>query len=98
MSDATDENILTQHSNVETDATYNIFVGDLRNDVTEEDLVQSFSPIGTIQAAHIYKDPDTGESKGFGFVHFVHKNSQQMALTEEWNHIVIKVNLNVSTW
>ena len=47
-----------------------IFVGNLASIITEELLKSLFSPFGTIQSVTISKDPQTNESKGFGYVVF----------------------------
>jgi len=70
--------------------TYNIFVGDLRSEVTEEDLIEAFLPCGEIHSVHIFRDPHTKEQKGFGFVHFKTKEGQEKSLTEEFNHVPIQ--------
>ncbi len=46
----------------------NIYVGNLAQDVSEEDLKQSFAPFGKVDTVSIIKDKYSGESKGFGFV------------------------------
>ncbi len=46
----------------------NIHIGNLSNDVSEEDLRQAFESFGQVISARIIKDKYTGQSKGFGFV------------------------------
>lgn len=46
----------------------NIFVGNLTNDVTEEDLTNLFSEFGQVKSAKIIRDMFTQQTKGFGFV------------------------------
>jgi RNA recognition motif-containing protein len=70
--------------------TYNVFVGDINLDVTEDDLKEIFSPCGTVKSVLIFRDRVTNEPKGFGFVHFQTKAGQQVALSDEYNHIQIK--------
>jgi len=46
----------------------NIFVGNLTNDVTEEDLTNLFSEYGQVKEVKIIRDMFTQQTKGFGFV------------------------------
>jgi len=46
----------------------NIYVGNLSNEVTEEDLKQAFETFGEVESVKIIKDKYTDRSKGFGFV------------------------------
>jgi cold-inducible RNA-binding protein len=45
-----------------------LYVGNLSNDVTEEDLKTHFSALGNVASATIIRDKLTGMGKGFGFV------------------------------
>ncbi|GIK21446.1 MAG: RNA-binding protein [Chlorobi bacterium] len=46
----------------------NIFVGNLTNEVTEEDLTNLFSEFGQVKEVKIIRDMFTQQTKGFGFV------------------------------
>jgi RNA recognition motif-containing protein len=46
----------------------NIFVGNLSNDVQEEDLMNLFSEFGQVKEVKIIRDMFSQQSKGFGFV------------------------------
>ncbi|HPC47187.1 MAG TPA: RNA-binding protein [Deltaproteobacteria bacterium] len=46
----------------------NIFVGNLAQDVTSEDLQQLFGAFGEVSSANVIRDRYTGNSRGFGFV------------------------------
>ena len=46
----------------------NIYVGNLAQDVSEEDLKRSFTHFGQLDTVSIIKDKFNGQSKGFGFV------------------------------
>eukprot|EP01116_Phalansterium_solitarium_P021004 TRINITY_DN6387_c0_g1_i2.p1 TRINITY_DN6387_c0_g1~~TRINITY_DN6387_c0_g1_i2.p1 ORF type:complete len:351 (+),score=72.59 TRINITY_DN6387_c0_g1_i2:145-1197(+) len=70
--------------------TWNIFVGDLNKDVTEDDLRQTFSACGPIASVHIFREPRTQEHKGFGFVHFADKAGQEKAVSAEFRNVAIK--------
>ena len=48
--------------------TMNIFVGNLSNDVTEEDLNNLFSEFGQVKEVKIIRDMFSQQTKGFGFV------------------------------
>jgi RNA recognition motif-containing protein len=58
----------------------NIYVGNLSNEVTEEDLRHSFEAFGKIESASLIKDKDSGQSKGFGFVEMASKEEGQAAI------------------
>lgn len=45
-----------------------LYVGNLTEDTTEEDLLFNFNSLGTCISARIIKDRKTGRSKGFAFV------------------------------
>ena len=54
-----------------------LFIGGLAWAATDEDLVEAFSPFGELAkdqndkpAATVVRYPDTGRSKGFGFVEY----------------------------
>ncbi len=46
----------------------NIYVGNLAQDVREEDLNQLFSEYGKVVSVKVLRDMFTQESRGFGFV------------------------------
>lgn len=52
------------------DVGANLFIGNLAPTVDEKALYDTFSVFGHITAVKIMRDPDTGESKGFGFVNY----------------------------
>lgn len=45
-----------------------LYAGNLLYEVTDEDLKNHFSTIGTVVSAAVIKFRDSGRSKGFGFV------------------------------
>lgn len=47
-----------------------LFIGGLAWAATDEDLQKAFAPFGEVVSASVVKYPDTGRSKGFGFVEF----------------------------
>lgn len=60
----------------------NIYVGNLSNDVTEDDLRKAFESFGQVTEIKIIKDRFTSESKGFGFVEMPAKQEAQAAMDE----------------
>jgi RNA recognition motif-containing protein len=70
--------------------TWNVFVGDLRSEVTEADLLHAFSGCGPINSVHIVRDSLTGQQRGFGFIHFKTAEAQLNALKEPYARQVIR--------
>ncbi|KAF5115605.1 hypothetical protein DV454_002208 [Geotrichum candidum] len=65
------------------DAEYSIFIGDLAPDVAESALFQLFqAKYPSCKTAKIMADPNTGMSRGYGFVRFSDEAEKQRALTE----------------
>lgn len=60
----------------------NIYVGNLSQDVTEEDLKTAFQAYGEVASVKIIKDMFSGFSKGFAFVEMPGKEHSQTAMTE----------------
>lgn len=58
-----------------------IFVGNLAQNVTEEDLKQAFAAFGQVTSVSIINDKFTGVSRGFGFVEMPGKAESQAAIT-----------------
>ena len=57
-----------------------LYVGNLPYSVTEEGLVDKFSPFGQVESAKLVTDRDTGRSKGFGFVEMSSDAEAQAAI------------------
>ncbi len=47
-----------------------VFVGNLSYDVTDAELLERFSSVGTVISARVITDRATGKSRGFGIVEF----------------------------
>ena len=47
-----------------------IFIGGIKDNVTEEDMQTFFSQFGPIEKIETFTDKDTGKKKGFAFVTF----------------------------
>ena len=58
----------------------NIYVGNLPQNVQEEDLNTLFSKHGKVESVKIIQDMYTKESKGFGFIEMLEKEEAQKAL------------------
>ncbi|CAM9179121.1 unnamed protein product [Ectocarpus fasciculatus] len=59
----------------------NIFIGNLDHEVDEKLLYDTFTAFGGIaQTPKIMRDPDTGESKGFGFVSYDSFEASDLAI------------------
>jgi RNA recognition motif-containing protein len=67
----------------ETVPTYNIFVGNLSLDATDEDLKAAYGALGPIHSASIGRERGSGRSKGFGFVNFLTEEGRSKALSLE---------------
>lgn len=61
-----------------------LFVGGLNFSTTTEELRSLFAQAGTVEAATVVTDRDTGRSRGFGFV--------EMATAEEAEQAIAKFN------
>src|SRR5687768_13490561 len=48
--------------------TVNIYLGNLPYQMTEEELRQTFEEFGSVKAASILIDRETGRPRGFGFI------------------------------
>ncbi len=56
-----------------------LYVGNLARQTTAEDLSQAFSPYGAVVNAWIAIDPETNESRGFGYVEMSDGSDQAVA-------------------
>jgi RNA recognition motif-containing protein len=74
----------------------NIYVGNLSNDVTDEDLRQEFEEFGQVASATVIKDKFSGESRGFGFVEMPSKEEASAAIAglQERDLKGRKINVN----
>jgi RNA recognition motif-containing protein len=57
-----------------------LYVGNLSNEVTEEDLTHNFSTVGKVVSVAIIKDRYSNQSKGFGFVEMDTEESAKQAI------------------
>lgn len=62
---------------------HSIFVGDLAPDVTDYLLQETFrAQYSSVRGAKVVTDPNTGRSKGYGFVKFADEMERNRAMTE----------------
>jgi RNA recognition motif-containing protein len=74
----------------------NIYVGNLSNNVTDDDLRQEFEAFGQVESATVIKDKFSGESRGFGFVEMPSKEEAAAAIAglQERDLKGRKINVN----
>jgi RNA recognition motif-containing protein len=58
----------------------NIYVGNLSDAVSTEDLRRAFEAHGEVSSANIIKDKYSGQSRGFGFVEMPNSAEAQTAI------------------
>lgn len=59
-----------------------LYVGNLPNSISEQELQDVFTPFGEVKSVNIIKDKDTGEPRGFGFVEIADTEAAQTAIAE----------------
>jgi len=59
----------------------NIYVANLSQEVTAEDLRDAFGRFGQVASATIIRDRTTGKSRGFGFVEMPNEAEAQAAIS-----------------
>ena len=56
-----------------------LFVGNLSNDTSAEELRTLFGEVGIVESCQLITDRDTGRSKGFGFIEMDSKDTADAA-------------------
>eukprot|EP00494_Astrolonche_serrata_P026647 UN26909 len=69
------------------DEIFGVFVGDIPTEVNEKDLKELFSKLGEVVKCKVIRDPQTGISKKYGFVHFPTEELRSRAINEMHNTI-----------
>jgi RNA recognition motif-containing protein len=73
-----------------------LYVGNLPDNTTEEDLRNLFSQYGSVDSVAVITDRETGRSKGFGFVEFGNdseaRNAIQALSGQEYGGRALTVN------
>ena len=59
-----------------------LYVGNLSFRVTDDDLFEHFSQLGTVESANIVMDRETNRSRGFGFVEMANEDEADNAINE----------------
>ncbi len=57
-----------------------LYVGNLPDSATEQDLTDKFAASGTVESVKLITDRDTGRSKGFGFIEMASAAEAQAAI------------------
>jgi RNA recognition motif-containing protein len=60
----------------------NIYIGNLTQQASDEDLRKAFEAFGNVKSVNIIKDKFSGTSKGFGFIEMETKTEAQTAIQE----------------
>jgi RNA recognition motif-containing protein len=60
----------------------NIYVGNLSYEVTSLELEKAFGQFGKVVSARVINDPQSGRSRGFGFVEMSSNDDGQKAIAE----------------
>lgn len=74
----------------------NIYVGNLSYDATEKQLEELFGAHGKVLSAKIITDPNSGRSKGFGFIEMENKDEADKAIAELNGKNLVNRNLKVN--
>ncbi|XP_065853080.1 uncharacterized protein [Euphorbia lathyris] len=67
---------------------YEIFVGGLDKEATEEDVKKVFMKIGEVVEVRLHKNLSTNKSKGYAFVKYANKEHAKRALSEMKNPVI----------
>lgn len=59
-----------------------LYVGSLHFNITEDMLRGIFEPFGHVEKIELSRDPESGRSKGYGFVHFKESDDAKKALEQ----------------
>ncbi|XP_072106874.1 capping protein, Arp2/3 and myosin-I linker protein 3-like [Mobula birostris] len=70
------------HPQIAGDGPLRLYVGSLHANITQDMLRAIFTPFGKIDSLHLIKDPQTGISKGYGFVTFADSECARRALQQ----------------
>lgn len=71
---------------------FEVFVGGLDKDATEEDLKKVFSQVGQVTEIRLMMNPQTKKNKGFAFLRFATVEQAKRAVTELKNPVVIFIS------
>ena len=74
---------------------FEVFVGGLDKDATEDDLRKVFGEVGVVTEVRLMMNPQTKKNKGFAFLRFETVEQAKRAVAELRNPVVIFELLNV---
>lgn len=74
----------------------NIFVGNLDKEVDEKMIYETFSTFGSILSTRIARNPETGDSKGYGFINYDNFDSSDNAIQSMNNQYFYNKVIHVS--
>jgi len=74
----------------------NLFIGNLEPEVDEKMLYDTFTAFGVLLFAKVMRDPDTGASKGFGFISYDTFEASDAALAGMNGQFLCNRPINVS--
>jgi len=74
----------------------NLFIGNLETEVDEKQLYDTFSAFGVLLFAKVMRDPDTGQSRGFGFISYDTFEASDAALAGMNNQFLCNRPISVS--
>lgn len=74
----------------------NIYIGNLANQITEDDLKNMFEEFGEVESVKIIKDRFSGRSKGFGFIEMPSNSEADKAIKALNGKIVEKQGIKVN--
>ncbi len=57
-----------------------LYIGNLPDSATEQDLSDKFAAYGTVESVKLITDRDTGRTKGFGFIEMASEAEAQVAI------------------
>jgi polyadenylate-binding protein len=60
----------------------NLYVKNIDSEVTDDEFTKLFEKFGDVTSAAITRDPDTGKSRGFGFVNYIDHEHAAKAVEE----------------
>ena len=60
---------------------FNIYVGNLSFDASEDDIRELFSAHGTVEKVNFITDRETGRPRGFGFIEMADEEEGRAAIT-----------------
>ncbi|KAI8373581.1 hypothetical protein EDC96DRAFT_498858 [Choanephora cucurbitarum] len=75
---------------------YQVFVGDLAPEITDENLTQAFGQFGSLVNAHVMRDTMTGNPRGFGFVTYREKAEADQAIASMNGELLGSRNIRVN--